>query len=66
MTMYKAEFVHVNVRDGIHMLLKQECCQKEQICLVIEAKNLCCFFRDELVALELAVWLLESKLSKIF
>lgn len=51
-----------DVRDGIRALLKQECCQEEQIRLGIEAENLCRFFGDELAALELAVRLPESKL----
>ncbi|KAG2056661.1 hypothetical protein BDR06DRAFT_1005955 [Suillus hirtellus] len=50
-----------DVRDGIHALLKQECYQEEQTRLGIEAKNLCCFFGDELTALELALQFPESQ-----
>ncbi|KAG1845046.1 hypothetical protein C8R48DRAFT_780054 [Suillus tomentosus] len=45
----------LDVRGGIHALLKHDRCQEEQQRLSIEAENLCCYFGDELCALELAL-----------
>ncbi|KAG2056567.1 hypothetical protein BDR06DRAFT_981299 [Suillus hirtellus] len=47
------------IRDGICALLKQDLCKEEQIHLNIEADNLCHFFGNELMALELTLQLPE-------
>ena len=49
------------VRDGIRALLKRDRCHEEQVCLGIEADNMCRWFRKELAAIELAVRLPECK-----
>jgi hypothetical protein len=49
-----------DIRDGIRALLKRDRCREEQTRLVMEANNLCCFFQEELTALELSLQLPES------
>ncbi|KAG2744422.1 hypothetical protein P692DRAFT_201808444 [Suillus brevipes Sb2] len=44
-----------DIRDGICAMLKRDRCIEEQRCLGLEADNLCRWFGDELLAIELAL-----------
>ncbi|KAJ7588018.1 hypothetical protein C8J56DRAFT_889864 [Mycena floridula] len=52
---------NVDVQAGIHGMLKLDRCSEERIRLGIEADNLCCWFSQELTAVELAWRRPESK-----
>ena len=50
-----------DVRDGIHALIKMECCLEEQHHLGLEADNMCHWFGYELAAIHVALWKSESE-----
>lgn len=45
-----------DVRDGIRALLKRECCLEEQHRLGLEADNMCRWFGNELMVIQVALW----------
>ena len=47
--------------DGIHAMLKCDCCLEEQCQLGLKADNLCQWYGVELAAVELAVCTLDSE-----
>ena len=53
----------MDVRDGIHALIKTERCLEEQCHLGLEADNMCCWFGYELAAVQVALQQSESEFS---